>query len=123
MPSSKCPKYESCSAPLCPLDTQSPISNTYFPGEDICKAKRFQSLGWVKKQKAIAKLKPSGYFTIAMLKAIRRISKSIEGIDSDSSLDKATKAEETWIKGLGKSSKISPEATERPKKASVPWKE
>ncbi len=98
MPSSKCPKYESCSAPLCPLENND-VSSTWFNDEDICKAKKFQTLGWVKKQRAIAKLKasPDKYFTIEMLKAIRRVSKFIEGIELNTPFDKAEVAEKRWI--------------------------
>lgn len=124
IPSSKCPKHETCSAPLCPLALDSP-HDTYFIGEEICKLKKFQTLGWVKRQRALVKAKVSNstYFTIEMLKSVRQTTKSLEGIDPDLSLDKALKAEETWIKALGKSSKIAPEAPERPKEASVPWNE
>ena len=124
MPKQKCPKHETCSAPLCPLELGSP-HDTFFTGDEICKIKRFQTLGWVKKQRALVKAKVSNstYFTIEMLKSIRRITKSLEGIDPDLSLDKATKAEQAWIKARGKSSKITPEGTQRPRKASVPWNE
>lgn len=124
MPKQKCPKHETCSAPLCPLELGSP-HDTFFIGEEICKLKRFQTLGWVKKQRALVKAKVSNstYFTIEMLKSIRRVTKSLEGIDPDLSLKQAQQAEEAWIKAWGKPSKIAPEGTERPKKASVPWNE
>jgi len=93
-----CRNLEDCSASLCPLanNLQHLI---WYPDEDICTAKRFQTLSWVKKQKAIAKAQPPGdrYFTEEMLGAIKQVRRGIEGISPDQPIEEATRAEKRWI--------------------------
>ena len=98
MPSEDCPKFEGCSAPLCPLETGK--DGIWYTDEEICNRKEYQKLKWIKKQKQIAKIKnisPDYYFTIPMLESIKRLSKSIEGINPDMPLDKAKQAEQKWV--------------------------
>lgn len=95
-----CPKFEDCSAPICPLQQNTIDGNIWYPDEDICIAKRFQTLPWIKKQKAIAKINAPNdrYFTMEMLEAVRQVRKGIEGINPDQPLEQARAAERTWIK-------------------------
>jgi len=94
-----CPKFDNCSAPLCPLQENTVEGGIYYPGEEICKRRDFQSLPWIRKQKAIVKAKAPNdrYFTVAMLRAVTRVQKGIEGINSDQPLRQAEEAEETWV--------------------------
>ena len=94
-----CPRFEDCSATLCPLadNLQHLI---WYPGdEDICRRRDFQTLDWIKKQKAIAKTHAPNdrYFTVEMLEAIRQVRKGIEGISPDQLLEQAKKAERKWL--------------------------
>lgn len=123
-----CPKMQQCSAPLCPLRDCS--NSIFYVDEQICTRQEFRHLGWLIKQKQIAKLytvrtagRDEAYFTLLMLKSLRDVPKDIVGINPDLPEKKALRAEKAWIKARGKPSKIVPEATGKPKKASVPWNE
>jgi hypothetical protein len=101
-----CIRFEDCSAPACPLQQNTTDNGIWYPGEEICVAKKFQTLPWIKKQKAIAKVKAptDRYFTVKMLEAIRQVRKGIEGISPDQPLEQARNAERRWIveKGGGR---------------------
>ena len=117
-----CPKMQQCTAPLCPLRDCS--NSIFYPDEQICTRQEFRHLGWLIKQKQIARLcTGETYFTLPMLKSLRDIPKDIVGINPDLSQRQAEQAEKRWIKARGKPTKIVPEVTEKPKKASVPWNE
>ena len=101
MPSSDCKHFETCQAPLCPMGEQKQNCNhIWYHDEAICKAKEFQSLRWIQKQKLIAKKHGSveGFFTVEMLNAIERVSKGIVGAEPDVPLEK--RADLKWIKDL-----------------------
>jgi len=93
-----CPQFEmGCSAPLCPLDEDSIENRIWYPDEEVCH--RRDTPDWVRKQKAIAKVKaPSNkYFTAEMLEAIKQVRKGIGGINPDQPLGQAKEAERKWI--------------------------
>ena len=94
-----CIRFEDCSAPICPLQQNTTDSGIWYPGEEICVAKKFQTLPWIKKQKAIAKVEAptDRYFTVKMLEAIKQVRRGIEGISPDQPLEQAKKAERKWI--------------------------
>jgi len=96
-----CPNYgRGCSAPLCPLDENSITNQIWYPGiEEICSRKDFQSLDWIRKQKAIVRAKApfAKYFTPAMLQALKQVRRGIEGLNADQPLEKAKEAERKWI--------------------------
>ena len=94
-----CPKFDDCSAPLCPLQQNTMDGGIWYPDEEICRRRDFQNLPWISKQKAIVKAKaPSDrYFTVQMLEAIKQVRKGIEGIDPDQPLEEALKAEKKWV--------------------------
>ncbi len=94
-----CPKYEDCSAPLCPLQRYTIDRGIWYTDEDICIAKRFQTLPWVRKQKAIVKAHAASdrYYTVEMLNAVRQVRKGIQGIDPDQPLTEAEAAEQRWV--------------------------
>jgi len=50
-----CRYYESCKAPICPLDEQSPKHSIWYPDEPICRARKDVPADWLKIQKRIAK--------------------------------------------------------------------
>ena len=93
-----CPSFANCNASLCPLaDNLKDL--IWYPDEDICGAKRFQSLDWVRKQKTIAKVKADQdrYFTVEMLKSVRQVRKGLVGVNPDQSLKQAKEKEAQWI--------------------------
>lgn len=93
-----CPKFEDCSAPLCPLEKNSLKNGVWYADEEICRRKDFQGLDWIKRQRAITRLgaSPDRYWTIGMLKVIRQVRRGIEGIDPDQPLKQAKEMEEKW---------------------------
>jgi len=79
----ECPKYRTCSAPLCPLDKESLQKGIWYPDEAICNNERFKDLRWIKIQREIKKkaTHPDRCFTYEMLVKIRTVRKSIRGLD------------------------------------------
>lgn len=76
---SSCPKFETCSSALCPLD---PHPRRYWYADtEICRSKN--SPGWIKTQRKIQKVNPDphSYYTQKMLESITRVAKNINGIN------------------------------------------
>ena len=82
-----CNLFEECQtpdAPLCPIQENTIRCGIWYPDEPICRAKKFQDLSWIKKQRKIAKLKlnmDDGFYTVRMLNQIHVIPRSIRGAD------------------------------------------
>jgi hypothetical protein len=93
-----CNLFEECQtpdAPLCPIQESTVRYGIWYPDEPICRAKKFQDLSWIKKQKKIAKLKlnmDDGFFTIRMLNQIQVVPRSLKGADPADS-----NAEMKWL--------------------------
>jgi len=89
--SEECVSYEGCSATLCPLEIDS--NHVWFPDEDICR--KHGKVDWIKKQRKIARKanNKDTYFTVDMLKEVKRVTANIVGADPDRVND------QTWIKG------------------------
>jgi len=83
----KCWHLNSCSAPLCPLDAESLRRGVWYPDEEICHARRFGKLHWIKIQRRIAKVHAKhgveGFFTYRKLNSIRRVDRRIKGLNPD----------------------------------------
>jgi len=116
MTTKDCRHFETCSASLCPLDKQSLEYGIFYPDEEICKLKKFQTLPWVKKQKRIVKvgLPNDRYFTVEMMMAMTQVRSGMEGVDPDQPLAKAKEAERNWARGHKKEQR---EALRREKKS------
>lgn len=96
MTAEQCKLFEECEALLCPLDENSKKHGFWYADEDICRARKFQGLPWVKKQKRIAKLGltcDDGFFTVEMLEAIQAVTRNLKGADPDD-----FGSEEKWLK-------------------------
>ena len=86
-----CNLFELCEtpeAPLCPMRQTTVEHGRWYADEQICKAKKFQNLPWIRKQKRIARLGlavDDGFFTVRMLNSIQAtaITKNLKGADSD----------------------------------------
>lgn len=92
----QCSLFEGCDAPLCPLQENTLESGLWYADEGICRARKFQSLPWIKKQKRIAKLgltPDDGFFTVRMLTAIQVVTKNLRGADPDD-----FQSEAKWLK-------------------------
>ena len=95
MKAEECLKFETCGAPLCPLD------------EEICTSIKCGNKDWIRNQRKIKKRAANRnfYFTYEMLCRNCQIRRGIDGLDpdntsfsdfSDKKADK--KAEESWLK-------------------------
>lgn len=92
-----CRQFElGCSAPLCPLDPSSLANGVFYGDEQICRARKFQNLPWIRNQKKIARLGltiDDGFFTVKMLSSIGAVTKNLKGADPDD-----FDSEEKWLK-------------------------
>ncbi len=79
-----CTLFESCLAPLCPLDPSS-LKGIWYPDEEMCRSRSQGGRPWIKAQRRLSKVAGSGagYFTLAMLSRLVVIRKGITGLDPD----------------------------------------
>jgi hypothetical protein len=80
MTAAQCRLYETCLAPLCPLDRCS-LNGIWYCDEEICRSRTYGNLPWIRAQRKIAKVKAGGYFTLEMLNDIRTARKGMTGLD------------------------------------------
>ena len=95
-----CPQYDTCAAPLCPLDLASLHGAIWYAEEAFCRRAHGGRAPWfIQNQRKIARLpepERRGYFTYAMLDAAGKVSKGINGLDVDKRGDK-DEQEAAWI--------------------------
>lgn len=79
-----CTLFESCLAPLCPLDPAS-LKGIWYPDEEICRSRSQGGRPWIRAQRRIGKVAGhnAGYFTLEMLSRLVVIRKGITGLDPD----------------------------------------
>ncbi len=79
-----CTLFESCLAPLCPMDPVS-LKGIWYPDEEICRSRSQGGQPWIRAQRRIAKVAGhgAGYFTFEMLSRLVLIRKGITGLDPD----------------------------------------
>jgi len=95
----ECKSFETCEAPLCPLQKNAMEHGVWYADEDLCRARQFQSLAWIRKQKRISKLgltADDGFFSVKMLESLNRTTKSLKGADPDN-----FQSETQWLKQRG----------------------
>jgi len=92
----KCPFFNSCNAPICPLD-ENKEKVIWYSDEAICKNRDFSNLDFIKTQKKISKLNKKyeviGFFTFKMLNRSLIVKKGLEGLNEDSDFNKLRKYE------------------------------
>lgn len=106
----QCPYFETCSAPLCPLDEEDLDCGIWYPDEEICK-RRFR-LPWLKTQKRIARITSDRYiyFTKEMLERNCIIGSGMKGLDPDKEEEPQLK---TWMKKHPPKRQLSDEERKR----------
>ena len=77
-----CALFESCHAPLCPLDAAS-LKGVWYADEEICRSRIYASLPWIRGQRKIGRVKAKGYFTLEMLRQNCIVKQGIAGLDAD----------------------------------------
>ena len=92
----ECSRFDTCNAPLCPLDEKHFI---WYPDEEICGNRKFSGEPWIKAQRKIAKATRdvNKYFTFAMLNQGCVIRSGITGLDPDSETSQE-RLEKKWLK-------------------------
>jgi len=103
----QCPFFDSCNAPICPLD-ENKGKVIWFSDEAICKNTEYSGLEFIITQKKISKLNKKhsvyGFFTFKMLNRSLIVKKGLEGLNEESDFNKLRKYELNWIlrhKGIG----------------------
>jgi len=96
----ECPYFDSCNAPICPLDEHKENS-IWFSDEAICKNRDFSDLEFIKTQKKISKLNKqhvvNGFFTFKMLNRSLRVGSGLKGLNENSDFNMLKKYEQNWI--------------------------
>lgn len=106
-----CPRFDSCSAPLCPLDAGSLNGSIWYSDEEICTAQGFGQLPWIRNQKKISRRcrDTSGYFTLEMLSHNCQIKGGITGLDPDTTDIDDSRAVKKWLMAHPEKREISEE--------------
>ena len=81
----QCKRFDSCGAPLCPLDEDSLQNGLWYPDEESCESVEFRMMPWIKRERKISKRarESDHYFLFKMLQRDIIIKKGIAGIDPD----------------------------------------
>jgi len=119
----KCPFFNSCNAPICPLD-ENKEKVIWYSDEAICKNRDFSNLDFIKTQKKISKLNKKyeviGFFTFKMLNRSLIVKKGLEGLNEDSDFNKLRKYEQNWIlRHKGISNELKTEMVDRLSKGKI----
>jgi hypothetical protein len=78
----------------------------WYAEEEICRDREHRNLPWLQAQRKLAKVKATGYFTLAMLKQDCFIKAGIQGLDPD----KEERPQlQSWLKNHPQKQKISDE--------------
>ena len=108
----RCPKFDTCSAPLCPMDEQSLENGLWYPDEEVCTLKKHGGLPWIRKQRKLIKraARVDRYFTLEMLERNCIVRGGIEGLDPDVPEELQLKR---WLNAHPEKRKLSWEERER----------
>lgn len=100
MKSEDCKRFESCRAPICPLDEDSFKCGIWYSGEDVCMLQGFCKLNLIQNQKKIRRRTrvSESFYTIRMLQRNSIVSKGISGLDPDHEITDMEKDEAKWMK-------------------------
>jgi len=108
-PSTDCPRFDSCSAPLCPMSEESQRDCAWFPDEEVCKLAQYAGAVMATRQRRIAKVTRRdpgrGCFTAAMLRHPCVVKPGIQGLDPETPITE--ERERAWIAGRA-STKTTP---------------
>jgi len=113
----KCPYFDSCNAPICPLDEHKENA-IWYSDEAICKNPEYSSLEFIKTQKKISRLNKkhvvNGFFTYNMLNRSLRVGSGLKGLNEDTDFNMLKKHEQNWIlRHRGMSNELKTEMVEK----------
>jgi hypothetical protein len=112
MTSPVCKRYDTCNAPLCPLDERSLSHGMWYPDDEICPMRAYAALPWIRKQRKLVNqaASPDRYFTLRMLARNCIIRKGIEGLDPNQSEEEQLTR---WLKAHPEKRSLSEKERER----------
>ena len=109
----QCPFFNSCNAPICPLD-ENKGKVIWYSDEAICKNTEYSDLEFTITQKKMAKINKThsvnGYFTLKILDQKIIVRSGIQGINEDTPIESLSLFEENWSR---KHKPISKEGLEK----------
>jgi hypothetical protein len=109
----ECPYFDSCNAPICPLN-ENKGKAIWYSDETICKNTEYSGLEFIITQKKIAKVNKThsvkGYFTFKMLNQKIIVRSGIQGINEDTPIESSFILEGNWLR---KHKPISKEGIEK----------
>jgi len=96
----ECSYFDSCNAPICPLD-ENKEKAIWYSDEAICKNRDFSDLEFIKTQKKVSKLNKKyavcGFFTLKMLDRCLIVKRGLEGLNEESNSNRLSKYKQNWI--------------------------
>lgn len=95
----ECKLFETCSAPICPMEPEVMGKRVWFPGEEVCESSEYSKEEWIQRQRKFARTisKEAGYFFQDMIARRCIITSATKGIDPDSPLSHAQQREK-WFR-------------------------
>lgn len=100
-PRTDCLRFETCSAPICPMCEDSMRDCAWFPDEETCGLAKYRGGAMVTRQRRIARATGKdperGSFTAAMLRHPCTIMRGIRGLDPETPITE--KRSDEWIAG------------------------
>jgi hypothetical protein len=115
MTKDECKWFETCSAPLCPLDADSLVRCTWFPDEEVCKLADHRMTTLAVRQRKISKATGKdanrGCFTAKMILHPCTIKSGVRGLDPESPI--TTTREMGWIRARAGNRELSGEEKEK----------
>jgi len=97
----QCPFFNSCNAPICPLD-ENKGKAIWYSDEATCKNPGYSDLEFLITQKKIAKVNKKhsvkGYFTFKMLNQKIIVRSGIQVINEDTPIESSFILEENWLR-------------------------
>ena len=96
----ECPYFDSCDAPICPLD-ENKEKTLWYSDEAKCKNRDFSDHEFIKTQKKVSKLNKKyavyGFFTLKMLDRSLIVKRGLEGLYEEFNSNRLSKYEQNWI--------------------------
>lgn len=116
-----CPRFEFCSASICPLDEQSIRLSNWLPDDEICSSQEFSKVPWILNQRKLQKkVRNRDFcFTHEMLCRNCVITVATEGIDPDHDYTDLDKDIAKWLDEHPEKQPISDAKREELKKRMV----
>lgn len=96
MTDNKCRNFDTCNAPLCPMDERS-LKWLWYTTEDLCILRMAKPPRWIKAQRKLRRIKAQGYYTLAMLSHDCIIKRGTEGLNPDLEAEESIQLER-WFR-------------------------